>query len=95
LAIKGVVSFSSKEKKHVITLQTEHKCVLDSCRVLQQKGVDVTYLGVDSKGLVNVDEFKAAIRPDTVLASVMFVNNEIGVIQPIQELASICREHGV
>jgi cysteine desulfurase len=95
MAIKGVASFYGKDKKHIITLQTEHKCVLDSCRVLQQKGFEITYLGVDSKGLVNVDEFREAIRPDTVLASIMFVNNEIGVIQPIQELSAICREHKV
>jgi len=95
LAIKGVANFYKKNKKHIITTQTEHKCVLDSCRVLQQQEFDVTYLGVNSEGLIDIDEFKAAIRPDTVMASVMYVNNEIGVIQPLQEIGSICREHKV
>ena len=67
-------------------LQTEHKCVLDSCRILQLEGFDVTYLPVKTDGLVCIDAFKAAIREDTVLASIMFVNNEIGVTQPITEL---------
>ena len=93
MAMKGAAHFYREKKRHVITTQTEHKCVLDSCRVLQQQGWDVTYLPVDAEGLVSVDAFRAAIRPDTVLASVMFVNNEIGVIQPMAELGAICREH--
>lgn len=95
LALKGVANFYKDSKRHIITTQTEHKCVLDSARVLQQQGFEVTYLGVDSEGLINVDEFRAAIRPDTVMASVMFVNNEIGVIQPMEELGAICRENKV
>lgn len=74
----------------------DRRCVLDSCRILQTEGFDVTYLPVKQNGLVDIDEFKAAIRPgETGLASVMFVNNEIGVIQPIAELGAICREHKV
>eukprot|EP00892_Ulva_mutabilis_P005837 jgi/Ulvmu1/3625/UM017_0037.1 len=95
LAIKGVANFYKQNKKHIITTQTEHKCVLDSCRVLQQQGFEITYLGVDSEGLIKIDELKAAIRPDTVMVSVMYVNNEIGVIQPLQEIGAICREHKV
>lgn len=93
MAIKGAAHFYREKKRHIITTQTEHKCVLDSCRVLQQQGFDVTYLPVDAQGLVDVEAFRAAIRPDTVLASIMFVNNEIGVIQPMAELGAICREH--
>lgn len=69
--------------------------MLDSCRVLQQQGFEITYLGVNSEGLIDIDELKAAIRPDTVMVSVMYVNNEIGVIQPIQEIGAICRENKV
>ena len=78
MAIKGVAGFYGTKKKHIITTQTEHKCVLDSCRVLQSKGFEVTYLGVDSTGMINLDELKAAMRPDTCIVSVMAVNNEIG-----------------
>jgi len=95
MAVKGVSNFYSKKKKHIITTQTEHKCVLDSCRSLQEKGFDVTYLPVGTNGLVDVEAVRNAIRPDTVLCSVMMVNNEIGVIQPIKEIGAICREHGV
>jgi cysteine desulfurase len=76
-------------------LQIEHKCVLDSCRVLQGEGFEVTYLPVGSNGLVSVEDIKAAIRPDTVLCSVMAVNNEIGVIQPMEEIGNLCRENKV
>ncbi|KAL3680634.1 hypothetical protein R1sor_023590 [Riccia sorocarpa] len=95
IAIKGVAHFYKDKKKHIITTQTEHKCVLDSCRYLQQEGFDVTYLPVKEDGLVDPEELKAAIRPDTSLVSVMFVNNEIGVIQPIKEIGEICRERKV
>ena len=95
MAVKGVSGFYKERKKHVITLQTEHKCVLDSCRVLQQHGFDVTYLGVNSEGLVDIEEFKQAIRPDTSMVSMMLVNNEIGVVQPLAEVGAICREHKV
>lgn len=95
VSIKGVMHFYRDKKKHVITTQTEHKCVLDSCRHLQQEGFEVTYLPVRKDGLINLDELRAAIRPDTGLVSVMTVNNEIGVIQPIAEIGAICREHKV
>jgi len=95
LAIKGAAHFYQGKGKHLITVKTEHKAVLDTCRELERQGFEVTYLGVQENGLVNLDEFKAAIRPDTILASVMFVNNEIGVIQDIPTLGEICRERGV
>ncbi|GLJ39200.1 hypothetical protein SUGI_0799220 [Cryptomeria japonica] len=95
ISVKGVMHFYRDKKKHVITTQTEHKCVLDSCRHLQQEGFDVTYLPVMKDGLVNLDELKAAIRPDTGLISVMTVNNEIGVIQPVAEIGEICRQHKI
>nr|GMC60022.1 cysteine desulfurase, mitochondrial [Ipomoea batatas] len=95
VSVKGVMHFYKEKKRHVITTQTEHKCVLDSCRHLQQEGFDVTYLPVDPDGLVNLDELRAAIRPDTGLVSIMMVNNEIGVIQPVQEIGEICREFNV
>lgn len=94
ISCKGVPRFYKSKKNHVITTQTEHKCVLDSCRVLEAEGFDVTYLPVQTNGRVNLDEFKAAIRPGkTVLASIMMVNNEIGVVQPIQEIGEICRKN--
>ena len=95
ISVKGVMHFYKDKKRHVITTQTEHKCVLDSCRHLQQEGFAVTYLPVRSDGIVDVDQLRAAIRPDTGLVSVMAVNNEIGVIQPIDEIGKICRELGV
>lgn len=96
LAIKGAANFYAGTKgKHIITLKTEHKAVLDTVRELERQGVEATYLDVQENGLVDLDAFRAAIRPDTVLASVLFVNNEIGVIQPIAELGDICREKGV
>jgi len=95
IAIKGVARFYRKRKKHIITTQTEHKCVLDSCRQLETQGFDVTYLTVQTNGLVDVEELKNAIRPDTSLVSVMAVNNEIGVVQPVAEIGRICRERKV
>lgn len=92
ISVKGVLHFYKDKKRHVITTQTEHKCVLDSCRHLQQEGFDVTYLPVKSDGLIDLDELRAAIRPDTGLVSVMAVNNEIGVIQPMEEIGEICKE---
>jgi len=92
MAIKGVMHFYSGRKKHVITTQTEHKCVLDSCRQLEQEGFDVTYLPVASNGLIRIDDLKGAIRDDTGVVSVMAVNNEIGVVQPLAEIGNICRE---
>lgn len=79
MAVKGVANFLKDKKNHIITTQTEHKCVLDSCRYLQQRGWDVTYLPVQANGLVNMEELEAAIRPETALVSVMMINNEIGM----------------
>jgi len=95
ISVKGVARFYKSKKNHVITTQTEHKCVLDSCRQLEHEGFDVTYLPVGTNGRVDIEEFKASIRPTTALASVMTVNNEIGVIQPIKELGEICRKNKV
>lgn len=95
LAIKGAANFYSSRGKHIITVKTEHKAVLDTCRELERQGFEVSYLGVQEDGLLNLDEFKAAIRPDTILVSVMMVNNEIGVIQDIEAIGEICREKGI
>ncbi|MCW3481529.1 IscS subfamily cysteine desulfurase [Neisseriaceae bacterium JH1-16] len=95
LAIKGAAQFYKSKGKHLITVKTEHKAVLDPMRELERQGFEVTYLGVKDNGLLDIEEFKAAIRPDTILASVMFVNNEIGVIQDIPQLGEICREKGI
>ncbi len=96
LAIKGAGHFYSGTKgKHIITVRTEHKAVLDTVREMERQGFEATYLNVKENGLLDLDEFRAAIRPDTVLASVMAVNNEIGVIQDIEALGKICREKGV
>jgi len=96
LAIKGAANFYAGTKgKHVITVKTEHKAVLDTVRELERQGFEATYLDVQENGLVDLEAFKSALRPDTVLASVMMVNNEIGVVQPIAELGEICRDKGV
>lgn len=96
LAIKGAAHFYAQTKgKHIITVKTEHKAVLDTVRELERQGFEATYLDVQPDGLVDFAVFKAAIRPDTVLASVMFVNNEIGVIQDMVALGNLCREKGV
>ena len=95
LAIKGAAGFYKTKGKHIITVKTEHKAVLDTFRELERQGFEATYLDVKDDGLLDLDVFKAAIRPDTILASVMFVNNEIGVIQDIAALGNICREKGV
>jgi cysteine desulfurase len=95
LAIKGAANFYSGKGKHLITVKTEHKAVLDTCRELERQGFEVTYLDVREDGLVDLEVFKAALRPGTILVSVMFVNNEIGVIQPIAEIGEICREKGI
>ncbi|MEY3201918.1 MAG: hypothetical protein RIR70_1468 [Pseudomonadota bacterium] len=95
LAIKGAAHFYQSKGKHIITLKTEHKAVLDTCRELERQGFEVTYLDVQENGLIDMAAFKAALRADTVLVSVMFVNNEIGVIQPIAEIGEICREKGI
>lgn len=95
LAIKGVAHFNKDKKNHVITCVTEHKCVLDSCRHLEQEGFTVTYLPVKQNGLIDLDELKAAITDKTAIVSIMAVNNEIGVIQPLAEIGKLCREKGV
>ena len=95
LALKGVANFYKGDKKHIITVLTEHKCVLDTCRHLEQEGFSITYLPVKTDGLIDLKNLKNAIREDTLIVSVMAVNNEIGVIQPISEIGNICREKGV
>jgi len=95
LAIKGAAHFYKGKGKHIITLKTEHKAVLDTFRELEREGFEATYLDVQENGLVDLEVFKAALRPDTILVSVMFVNNEVGVIQPIAEIGEICREKGI
>eukprot|EP01138_Halocafeteria_seosinensis_P003270 gb/GECG01003345.1/.p1 GENE.gb/GECG01003345.1/~~gb/GECG01003345.1/.p1 ORF type:complete len:467 (+),score=55.05 gb/GECG01003345.1/:1-1401(+) len=95
MAVKGVPRFYRKKKGHVITTQTEHKCVLDSCRALELEGFEVTYLPVDEGGIVDVNDLRNAIREDTALVSIMGVNNEIGVVQPLKEIGQVCRENKV
>ncbi|GAB7523676.1 IscS subfamily cysteine desulfurase [Paraburkholderia sp. 2C] len=95
LAIKGAAHFYKGKGKHIITVKTEHKAVLDTCRELEREGFEVTYLDVKDDGLIDIEAFKAALRPDTILVSVMHVNNEIGVIQDIATIGEICREKGI
>jgi len=95
LAIKGAAHFYQGKGKHIVTVKTEHKAVLDTCRELEREGFEVTYLDVKEDGLLDLDAFKAALRPDTILVSVMHVNNEIGVIQDIETIGEICREKGI
>ncbi len=95
LAIKGAAHFYNKRGKHLITLKTEHKAVLDTCRQLEREGYEVTYLDPEPSGLLDLDKFREAIREDTILASIMHVNNEIGVIQDIKAIGEICRENKV
>jgi cysteine desulfurase len=93
MSIKGVARFfkRSGKKNHIITCQTEHKCVLDSCRHLQDEGYQITYLPVQNNGLIDMAELEAAIRPETAMVSIMTVNNEIGVVQPVEEIGRLCR----
>lgn len=95
LAIKGAANFYKTKGKHLITVKTEHKAVLDTMRELERQGFEVTYLGVQENGLINLEELKAAIRDDTILISVMWVNNEIGVVQDIPAIGEICRERKI
>lgn len=95
MAIKGVARFYRQKKRHVITTQTEHKCVLDSCRVLESEGFSVTYLPVQTNGLIDLELLEKSICPDTSLVSVMTINNEIGVKQPIGDIGRLCRSRGV
>lgn len=95
LAIKGAANFYKTKGKHLITVKTEHKAVLDTMRELERQGFEVTYLGVQENGLIDLEELKAAIRDDTILISVMWVNNEIGVVQDIPAIGAICRERKI
>jgi cysteine desulfurase len=95
LAIKGAAHFYKAKGKHIITQKTEHKAVLDTIRELERQGFEATYLDVEENGIVSLEKFKAAIRPDTILASIMMVNNEIGVIHPVWEIAENCRGKGI
>lgn len=94
LAIKGVAEMYARKGNHIITAKTEHKAVLDTCKALEKQGKEVTYLEVNNDGLIDLEELQAAIRPETILVSIMFANNEVGVIQPIQEIARITHEAG-
>ena len=95
LAIKGAAKFNANKGKHIITVSTEHKCVLDACRHLEQEGYKITYLPVGADGLLDTETLERAITKETTLVSVMAVNNEIGVIQPLAEIGAICKKHGV
>jgi cysteine desulfurase len=95
LALKGAANFYKSKGKHLITVKTEHKAVLDTMRELERQGFEVTYLDVEEDGLLDFSKLQAAIRPDTILISVMFVNNEIGVIQDIPGIGAMCREKGI
>lgn len=95
LAIKGAAQFYKTKGKHIITVKTEHKAVLDTVRELERLGFEATYLQPQDNGLITIEQLQAAIRPDTILVSVMLVNNEIGVIQPIDEIGALCREKGI
>jgi cysteine desulfurase len=95
LAVKGAAQFYKTKGKHIITLKTEHKATLDTFRELERQGFEATYLDVKENGLVDMEVLKAALRPDTIVVSILFVNNEIGVIQPIAEIGEICRERRI
>jgi cysteine desulfurase len=95
LALKGAAHFYQGRGKHIVTLKTEHKAVLDTCRELERQGFEVTYLDVQPDGLLDLDALKATLRPDTILVSVLLVNNEIGVIQDVQSIGALCRERGI
>lgn len=95
LAIKGAAENYAKKGRHIITQATEHKAVLDPCKKLQSRGCEVTYLGVDKTGQVSLEQLAAAIRPDTILVSVMYANNETGTLQPIREIGRLCQQHAI
>jgi cysteine desulfurase len=95
LALKGAANFYKTKGKHIITQRTEHKAVLDTVRELERQGFEATYLEVEANGIIDLGKLKAAIRPDTILVSIMMVNNEIGVIQPVWEIGELCREKGI
>ncbi len=95
LALKGAAEFYRSKGKHIVTVKTEHKATLDTCRELERRGFEVTYLDVQPNGLIDLDRLRDALRPDTILVSVMFVNNEIGVIQDIPAIGELCRSRGI
>lgn len=95
LALKGVFEMYAGKGKHFITVETEHKAILDTCKHIEKLGAEITYLKTAGDGMISVDQVAAAIRPDTVLVSVMYANNEIGVIQPIREIAALCKSKGI
>ena len=95
LAIKGIANFNKEKKNHIITVSTEHKCVLDSCRHLHEEGFEITYLPVQTNGIIDLKTLENAITEQTCLVSIMAVNNEIGVIQPIKEIGQICRKYQI
>lgn len=95
MSVKGVAHFYKSKKNHIITTQTEHKCVLESCRSLQEEGFNVTYLPVLPNGLVDLKLLEETIRPETALVSIMTLNNEIGVVQDMAAIGAICKKHKV
>ena len=95
LALKGYLEANIEKGNHIITVKTEHKAVLNTCEYLETKGIDVTYLDVDNNGLISLAELKNAIKPNTALVAIMYVNNEIGVIQPVKEIGEVCRENNI
>lgn len=95
LALKGAASFYKDKGKHVVTIKTEHKATLDACRELEREGFEVSYLDVMENGLIDIEAFKSSLREDTIMVSVMFVNNEIGVIQDIESIGEICRDRKI
>lgn len=95
LAIKGVFEMYAQKGNHIITVETEHKAVIDTCLHVEKLGAEVTFLKVNEKGLIDMDELRAAIKNNTILISIMYANNEIGVIQPIKEIANLAKEHGI
>jgi cysteine desulfurase len=95
LAIKGVFEMYSRKGNHIITAKTEHKAVLDTCKALEKKGAEITYLDVQEDGLIDLSKLEAAIKPTTILVSIMWANNETGVIQPMKEIGDICAKNGV
>jgi cysteine desulfurase len=95
MALKGIAKFYGEKKNHIITCVTEHKCVIDTCRNLEREGMEVTYLPVDNEGIIDLEKLKEAITDKTAVVSIMAVNNEIGVVQPLKEIGAICRERGV
>ena len=95
LALKGVFEMYARKGNHIITAKTEHKAVLDACKKIEKMGGEVTYLDVDAEGLVRLDELEAAIKDNTIMVSIMWANNETGVIQPMKEIGAICEKHGI